>query len=89
MFSRSFVRDRLYYCLLSNGAAEGKRLFNNIAGGVLQNMPEAQIKCLLLQFLQCYDITEDERTEATRLLQMADTALTPDQTRIITEVLKQ
>lgn len=89
MFSKSFVRNRLYHCLLSNGAAEGKRLFNHITEDLLQNMPEAQIKCLLLQFLQCYDITEDERTEAIRLLQMADTALTPDQTRIITEVLSE
>lgn len=92
-FARSRILRRYMLDVLGmQGALTGKgykRLWNGIIAHVFEAIPEAHIKCLLLQFLQCCDITADERTEAIKLLQMAETALTPDQTEIILEELRE
>ena len=77
--------------MLENGLARGndKRFFNGMTAAIYGNTPEAHIKCLLLQFLQCYDLTEAERMEAIELLQMAQTALTPAQRKKIWEKLDE
>lgn len=56
-----------------------KRLVNGMFSEVIQSMPDPEIKRLLYDILRCYDVSAEERQEALKLLQMADTALTGEQ----------
>lgn len=81
-FSKSAIRRRMALDMMQseNITVRGyKRLMNGVYTEVLQQMPEPRIKLFLYSVLQCYDITPDERAEALKLLQMAETALTAEQ----------
>ena len=82
-FARSrILRRAMLEWLAGEGALTGrgyKRLWNGIIADVYEGITEAGIKRQLYSFLQCYDITPDERAEVLRLLQLSETALTADQ----------
>lgn len=86
---RAFAKSGLYRRLMYGGLiSEGisfigyKRLFNSIFSEIGEPMPEPQIKLLLFEFMQCYDITAEERAEAIKLLQLSQTTLTNEQREI-------
>jgi len=85
------LRRAMLQCLATEGAATGrgyKRLWHGIIADVFGDMPEAEIKRQLFSFLQCYDITPEERAEVVRLLQSSSTALTEDQRRQLDYLLQ-
>lgn len=82
-FGKSHIlRRAMLEWLEAEGAGRLYRraLYESIAD-VYGNISEAQIKYILFSFLQCYDITPDERAEALHLLELSETALTEDQRR--------
>jgi len=86
---QAFAKSGLYRRLMYSGLiSEGlpvtgyKRLFNSIFAEIAEPMPEPQIKLLLFEFLQCYDITAEEQAEALKLLQLSQTTLTNAQREI-------
>jgi hypothetical protein len=91
-FARSHILRRgMREMLAGEGVLTGrgyKRLWNSIIADVYEDMTEAQIKCYLYSFLQCYDITAAERAEVLRLLQLSGTALTEDQRQQILSYLQ-
>lgn len=91
-FARSrILRRAMLQWLAAEGALTGKgykRLWNTIIADVYGDMTEANIKRQLYSFLQCYDITPDERAEVLRLLQLSETALTEDQRQQILSYLQ-
>ena len=85
------MRRGMMEVLAGEGALTGrgyKRLWNSIIADVYEGITEAGIKRQLYSFLQCYDITPDERAECLRLLQLAETALTEDQRQQILSYLQ-
>lgn len=78
-FSKSRIRRRLAaeFMRYEKIPLKGfKRLVNGIFSECIENMTDPQIKRMLYEFLQCTGITAEERAEALKLLQSADTALT-------------
>ena len=65
-----------------------KRQWSRIISDTFSNMPEVQIKVCLYSFLQCRDITPEERAEVLRLLQLSETALTQEQRQQILFLLQ-
>lgn len=85
------LRRGMRYYLTAEGARTGrgyKRLWKHIIADVYGELTEAKIKCILYSFLQCYDLTGEERAEIRRILQLSETALTEDQRRQIHSYLQ-
>lgn len=87
---RRFTRCRaLRRGLLEWLAAEGatiqgrRRLYYALTTETFKSMTEAQAKATIWNFLQCDDLTDQERAELLDILQLAETALTADQRRQI------
>ena len=84
---RRFSKSRIARVFLSMGMAlEGnpirrgyRRDLNKTCAKVLEAMPEAQIKCFLLSAIECYDLPEEQRAEAKKLLKLSQTAFTKEQ----------
>ena len=80
------LRRGMRYYLTAEGTRTGrgyKRLWKHIIADVYGDMTEAQIKGILYSFLQCYDLTAEERAEIRQILQLSATALTENQRRQI------
>lgn len=94
-FKTSGIKRMFGGCILEMLADEGistrrrKRLCNEMAAELFSQMSEAQIKYILLELLQCYDIDPETAAEAIRLLQMSETALTTEQQQQIENALNE
>ena len=89
-FAKSKVLRRGMFLVLNAEAVPVKgykRTWYTVYKDVFETMTEAQIKSLLFDFLQCVDITDDERAEIKQLLQLSQTALTEEQTRQLQNLL--
>ena len=75
-------------------AAEGvplsgsARLWRSVIKEVFQEVPEAQIKFRLYCFMQCYDLSQEEKLEILQLLRQPESALTRRQRQQIQEYLQ-
>lgn len=56
-----------------------RRLYNSLIADVFSSVTEAQAKAIIWNFLQCYDLTAQERGELLDILQLSETALTDQQ----------
>ena len=85
-FSRSKLLRRLIleHIAAELGGVNGyKRVLSACIADAYKDTPEPQIKALLYQFLQCYDLPAEYRAEILQLLQLSSTALTRRQRRQI------
>lgn len=70
-------------------AAGYRGVYREMAKGVMHGMTEAKIKYLLYYSLYCVDVTDEEKEEATRLLQLASTAFTRRQQHALIKKITQ
>ena len=83
-FARSKILRRLIleHIAAELGGVNGyKRVLSACIADAYKDTPEPQIKALLYQFLQCYDLPAEYRAEILQLLQLSSTALTKRQRR--------
>lgn len=77
---RALRRGLLEYMQAEGAAIRGnRRLYNSLIADVFSSVTEAQAKAIIWNFLQCYDLTAQERGELLDILQLSETALTDQQ----------
>ena len=87
-FAKSKILQRLILEQLEPMQDKTRGTWRRAIREVYATMPEPQIKYFLFSLLLCDDITEDERAEVLRLLQISETELTADQLQRIASLLE-
>jgi len=88
--SKFFRRGMLGVIAEETGCINGyKRVWYDCIAAAFEQLPEADIKARLYRFLQCSDLTADDRAEILQLLELSSTALTARQRRQIHSFLEE
>lgn len=88
--SKFFRRGMLGVIAEETGCINGyKRVWYDCIAAAFEQLPEADIKARLYRFLQCSDLTADDRAEILQLLKLSCTALTRRQRRQIASYLEE
>jgi len=81
---RALRRGMLEYLEAEGATIRGnRRLYNSLIADVYRGMTEAQAKAVIWNFLQCQELTAQERGELLDILQLSETALTDQQRQAI------
>lgn len=81
---RALRRGMIEYLTAEGATIKGRRqLYNDLITATYSHMTEAQAKAAIWNFLQCDDLTGQERAELLDILKLSETALTDRQRRQI------
>lgn len=86
---RALRRGMTEYLAAGGATIRGnRRFYNSLIADIYSSMTEAQAKAIIWKFLQCYDLTAQERGELLDILQLSETALTDRQRQEIISYLQ-